>query len=194
MLQITEGQDAAEFREVVFELASFFDHNPRRMKQFVNIFRLKAHISNSTGLFTESDENNGRKALTIPQLGKFVALTMLYPDFIISLEKDPDFLDKTLAKNSEPAYAPWIEHEGLRHLLFAEPDDLSQHFPEWDMTEINWMPLLETTPTYKNNTDTGDFIPPDIPAPNDNPPSGSFSGTTTTTTQPPSSGGTATMQ
>ncbi|MFB0497315.1 hypothetical protein ABID99_003552 [Mucilaginibacter sp. OAE612] len=193
MLQITEGQDAAEFREVVFELASFFDHNPRRMKQFVNIFRLKAHISNSTGLFTESDENNGRKALTIPQLGKFVALTMLYPDFIISLEKDPDFLDKTLAKNSGPAYAPWIEHEGLRGLLFAEPDDLA-HYPAWDMKEINWMPLLETTPTYKINTETDDFIPPEIPAPNDNPTSGSFSGRTTTTTRPPSSGDTVTMK
>ncbi len=77
---IADGKDDASFREVVESLAPYFDYNPRRIKQFVNIFRLKAHIAEATGLFLSADGQT--ESLTIPQLGKFVALNILYPEFI----------------------------------------------------------------------------------------------------------------
>ena len=52
-------------------VAPALESNPRRLKQFVNLFRLRAYIAGEIGAF---DEVGGR-TLTLPQLGKFVAIS-----------------------------------------------------------------------------------------------------------------------
>jgi KAP family P-loop domain len=56
-------------------IASTFDQNPRRMKQFVNLFRLKLYLASSTGLLDKPD-------VTPEQLGKLTAILLRWPDFM----------------------------------------------------------------------------------------------------------------
>ncbi|HYO57450.1 hypothetical protein, partial [Archangium sp.] len=59
--------DSPEVREVMKRVAPALEFNLRRLKQFLNVFRLSIYIANHTGLF------DAGHALTLSQLGKFVA-------------------------------------------------------------------------------------------------------------------------
>jgi hypothetical protein len=65
---------------------------PRKLKQFINIFRLKAYIANQLALF--DDGENAKPRLTFEQLGKFVAISLTWPKLITDLLVDPLLLEK----------------------------------------------------------------------------------------------------
>jgi formylglycine-generating enzyme required for sulfatase activity len=77
-------------------VASAMDYNPRRLKQFANLFRLRAYIASDTGLFDEiyDTSNNAVKnaPLTLEQLGKFTAISLKWPLLITDLENYPNLL------------------------------------------------------------------------------------------------------
>lgn len=63
---IEDGKAESEaFKNTVNLVAPFFDNNPRRLKQYINSFRLQAHIANSIGLFNEIQRYDF-PGLTIP--------------------------------------------------------------------------------------------------------------------------------
>ncbi|MFM7438264.1 MAG: formylglycine-generating enzyme family protein, partial [Snowella sp.] len=70
--------------------------NPRRLKQFVNLFRLRAYIASDTGLFDEiydtSNDAVTNAPLTLEQLGKFTAISLKWPLLITDLENHPNLL------------------------------------------------------------------------------------------------------
>lgn len=84
-IDIVEGQDSPRFRKIVKIVAPAFDDNPRRLKQFINLLRLRAHIAGETGLFT---------GLTLEQLGKFIAITLRWPRFVRYCELNPQILSE----------------------------------------------------------------------------------------------------
>jgi hypothetical protein len=82
-IEIVTGKDDSGTLNTMIDMADVgFDHNPRNVKQFVNTFRLQAFIANETGLFGSSRVTRTGRPLTIPQLGKFVALCMRWPEFV----------------------------------------------------------------------------------------------------------------
>ncbi|MEM9809112.1 MAG: GUN4 domain-containing protein, partial [Cyanobacteria bacterium P01_D01_bin.56] len=96
-VEIRLAQDSEAIQQIILKVAPALDYNPRRIKQFINLFRLKVFIAYNTGLFDqlnhgENEENDSNaseavsQSLTLEQLGKFTALCMLYPLLRIDLE------------------------------------------------------------------------------------------------------------
>jgi CheY-like chemotaxis protein len=79
--------DSARVRGVAGMVAATVQRSPRKLKQFMNVFRLKAHIANQLGLF--DDDNDGKQQLTFEQLGKFVAVSLSWPRLIADLSANP---------------------------------------------------------------------------------------------------------
>ena len=71
--------DSSEIRQIAIMVAPTLGFNPRRIKQFINLFRLRAYISNETGLFDIVEGKTRFDSLTLEQLGKFVAISMTWP-------------------------------------------------------------------------------------------------------------------
>jgi hypothetical protein len=131
-----------------------FDHNPRNVKQFVNMFRLQAFIANETGLFGSLRvTSKSRKPLTIPQLGKFVALCMRWPNFVeaastdrnlvMALEQSFQFRDAPVFKEYKDTEVlkPWLRDKSLMLLLtFNLPDD------EFSLAGLDFRALSEIAP------------------------------------------------
>jgi Cdc6-like AAA superfamily ATPase len=99
MIKLADGQDSPKVLGILKMVAPALDYNPRRLKQFINSFRLKAYIASSTGLFDEVEDLYGKsensfanKPLTLEQLGKFTALCLIYPLLRVDLEKDEKLL------------------------------------------------------------------------------------------------------
>jgi len=82
-----EGDDK-NFREVVLMVSEAFGNNPRRVKQFVNLYRLRIRTAASTGLITREESQ-----FTFAQLGKFVGIGLGWPLFIRDLERNNKLLD-----------------------------------------------------------------------------------------------------
>lgn len=76
-------EDSQDVRDIIIMVAPTLDNNPRRLKQFINLFRLNAYIVAETSLNTK---------LTLPQLGKWVALGLRWPRLLAHLEDDPQLL------------------------------------------------------------------------------------------------------
>lgn len=69
-------------------VAPALDDNPRRIKQFVNLFRLRAFIAVATGLF----DAPGGGGPTPEQLAKFVAILIRWPVLLTDLDAYPRLL------------------------------------------------------------------------------------------------------
>ena len=70
--------DSPLVRDIISMVAPSFNHNPRRIKQFVNCFRLCAITASQTGLFGPP-RSNDYSPLTVEQLGKMVAICLRWP-------------------------------------------------------------------------------------------------------------------
>jgi hypothetical protein len=130
IVEIVEGSDAQRVCEIVLMVAPVFDNNPRRIKQFLNAFRLQTHIASSTGLFAQPDDPALGMPLTLERLAKFVALTLRWPALHDDIRATPTLLDElqesVIASLSGPvgtAPAPgseaaeWLARRALRELL-----------------------------------------------------------------------------
>ena len=102
-LLVEISADSMSFRNVVTMVAPAFEYNPRRVKQFVNLFRLRALLASQTGLFGSPRDPARFDSLTLQQLGKLVAITLRWPLLLIDLEGDPDLLSKLHARVMKPA-------------------------------------------------------------------------------------------
>jgi len=89
---VTENSDMVT--EILKMVAPTFDYNPRRLKQFINAFRLKTFIARDTGLFGEPADPVKYDRLTIQQLGKFVAISLRWPLLLADLDNERDLLSR----------------------------------------------------------------------------------------------------
>jgi len=98
-------------------VAPVFNFNPRRIKQFLNLFRLSVFIANGLGLF---DEIQDRPVMTFEQLAKFIAISMVWPSFVQLLETDK-FLFRSLQETWQTAKPGteegWLKVSRFRYLL-----------------------------------------------------------------------------
>ncbi len=119
MLQKVET-DSPEVREVVKRLAPALEFNLRRLKQFLNVFRLSIYIANHVGLFDPRQGEQG--GLTLSQLGKFVAIGLRWPELLDDLEAEPELISE-LEDPKRPgsclASARWRREPALLRLLQA---------------------------------------------------------------------------
>jgi GAF domain-containing protein len=95
MLKLIRSDEESEaIQHIVVMAAVLLERNPRRLKQFINLFRLRAHIANETGLFDVVAGGTPSQTLTLEQLGKFVAITLMHPRILFDLETDDQLIAK----------------------------------------------------------------------------------------------------
>jgi hypothetical protein len=97
-------------------LTETFKNNPRRIKQFVNLFRLRLFTAQRTGKLEVAE------GVTLEQLGKVTAIMMRWPNFVEAWLADSDLLaglQLAAMKQFLPAYASelWFGNLELRKLL-----------------------------------------------------------------------------
>lgn len=92
MIKIAVTGDSQNIHKVVLMVAPALDNNPRRLKQFINLFRLKTFIANETGLFDYSEDSTIEECLTLEQLGKFVAISLKWPLLLSDLDTNRELL------------------------------------------------------------------------------------------------------
>ncbi len=117
--------DSEQVQRIVRTLAPALELNPRRLKQFINIFRLQAYIAASNGRIAHVP---GRAGLTLEQIGKLVALGMRWPVLLAQVEASPSLLarlQEVAVGNDEGTAAEhfWVRRPDLLALLRAGMTD-----------------------------------------------------------------------
>ena len=163
-LRLKLAGDSPKIREIVLMVAPVFDYNPRRVKQFINLFRLRVYIASETGLFDILESETQFNRLTLPQLGKFVAITMGWPPLIADLSQDNDLLkklvrtsEKDIEKESEYVQR-WFKDERLRSLVEYVPDKKRDKGEDLEWTQYSLLyvdvkKLLEISPHVTTGED-----------------------------------------
>ncbi len=160
MLHLKPGDDSPEVRQIVLMAAPVWDYNPRRTKQFINLFRLRAYIASETGLFDILEGENQFNRLTLEQLGKFVAISMAWPSLIADFDQDPDLLkrlaiasEKDIKKESDYAQQ-WFKNEKLMNLIHYVPKDVKDfEDTKYSFLYVNVKKLLEISPVVSRRED-----------------------------------------
>jgi formylglycine-generating enzyme required for sulfatase activity len=163
-------KDSPTVRNVIMMVAPALDYNPRRIKHFINVFRLKVYIANETGLFFEErDENDNLlvPSLTFEQLGKFTAISLKWPLLLSDLENDKQILAK-LEKfargewnppNEEESIRYWGSHTKLKALMAyssekSTTEEVLQINPKFSFAKVNVDKLLQVSPKIIWQTET----------------------------------------
>lgn len=103
LIEVTFDADSDAVHDLALRLAPCFGSNPRRIKQFVNLFRLRGYIATRTGLFDLAAGQDPAEALTLEQFGKFVALSLRFPLVVEALGADPGLLAALQEAATQPA-------------------------------------------------------------------------------------------
>ena len=152
----SDNRDSQTVRNIIMMVAPALDYNPRRIKHFINVFRLKVYIANETGLFFEErDENDNLlvPSLTFEQLGKFTAISLKWPLLLSDLENDKKILakleefalDEEKTQEYEESIRYWGSHTKLKALM-AYGHEKSAANSKFSLAEINVDKLLQVSP------------------------------------------------
>jgi hypothetical protein len=106
-IRIVKGSsDSPEVKRILRMVAPTLDWNPRRLKRFLNLFRLKVYIADATNLFSnfaskDASEQGTDQAITLEQLGKFTAIMLQYPLLAMELTKQAQVLEPASSKEQD---------------------------------------------------------------------------------------------
>ncbi|NCR55353.1 MAG: SUMF1/EgtB/PvdO family nonheme iron enzyme [Microcystis aeruginosa L211-07] len=166
----SDNRDSQTVRNVIMMVAPALDYNPRRIKHFINVFRLKVYIANETGLFFEKrDENDNLldPSLTFEQLGKFTAISLKWPLLLSDLENDKQILaklekfalDEEKIKEYEESIRYWGSHTKLKALMAygyekSTTEEVLQINPKFSLAKVNVDKLLQVSPKIIRQTET----------------------------------------
>jgi hypothetical protein len=173
-IRLKIAEDSKGVRAIVSMVSPIFENNPRRLKQFVSAFRLALALSSDQGILGRGP---ARSIVTPQQLGKFVALTLRFPDLRAALADDPDLLGKleTAARTwpadakPEQQYWRWLHRQTARKvLLYAvrEVVDVSgnQDPNPYSLRDLDVTRLLSLLPKVPPPDPPANPVPPS-PAP-----------------------------
>ncbi|HEX9596663.1 MAG TPA: hypothetical protein VF982_07280, partial [Anaerolineales bacterium] len=77
--------DSSEVLQAIKDATPYLSANPRKIKRFINAFRLQALIANRRGLLQD-------KTIDISYLGKWTVIAIRWPQFLGDLATDPELL------------------------------------------------------------------------------------------------------
>jgi hypothetical protein len=158
---VATGEDESTTLNAMIDMANdVFERNPRNVKQFVNILRLQAFIASETGLFEDPAVMRATGALlTVPQLAKFVALCMRWPDFVEAAIRDESLVgavEGALAPKTQgqqtttpDAATKWLNDRHLAALLRFQADD-----PQFLLKYVNFQLLTMVAPVKEKQNET----------------------------------------
>jgi hypothetical protein len=85
--------DSPMVRAIVEMVALSLEYNPRRIKQFINGFRLAAIVASRTGLFGPPRDPSKFSQFTPEQLGKLIAISLRWPLLLTDAAITPGLLE-----------------------------------------------------------------------------------------------------
>jgi hypothetical protein len=134
-------RDGGQVRRVMEMVSPALGFNPRRMKQFLNLFRLRHYVAMSTGQLTM----NAGLAWTLPQIGKVVAVELRWPLILDRLLETPKRLSElcTAARereSSEPFIRSWIADSALCDLILYKWNNANP--ADYDLSGVSMPHLL----------------------------------------------------
>ncbi len=158
---VTQDSDSQTVHDIVLVVAPALDNNPRRIKQFINLFRLRTFIASATGLFDLPEDSSLDESLTLEQLGKFVVINLKWPLLLADLETDRNLLsmlqnvaigvkvDQSAIENDN--LKRWFERQDLMQFLrsgcFNEQGQSdTEKEPIWSLAKLNVEKLLQVSP------------------------------------------------
>jgi hypothetical protein len=173
-IRIEVTEDSETVRKIVLMVASALEYNPRRIKQFINLFRLKVFIGSHTGLFDEvinldeadvAEQPATDPPITLEQLGKFTALCLKYPLLQRDIERDEHLLanlyrqtsqpvDTLLFVDTQPHEKPdalteyWLKNAQVKELLRKNCDD-----KKYSLEHVKVKHLLQIAPEVVHRAD-----------------------------------------
>ena len=167
--RVAFDRDFDRMREIVFNVNPALESNPRRVKQFVNLFRLRAYIAIETGLIDLYKRAPSLKDWTFEKLGKLVAIRLRWPLLLAESDRDPTMLrqleqaawglpgSKSLEHEVSP-FARWAGRQDLAELLRAGCfDDNGKADPEgrkvYSIGELDLDKLLLVSPRVRTLAD-----------------------------------------
>lgn len=140
-----------DFQETILLVSESLNYNPRKIKRFVNLFRLRVILANNDGLFQFNEDgdltNNG---LSLQQLGKFVAISLQWPRFVSDLSNNPKLIDEL--ENSMKNDGKELSHHGKIWIRDSNLIDLIQkgidreNGSKYRLSEIQIDALLHVSP------------------------------------------------
>lgn len=172
LIRLAVTNDSITVRKIVEMVAPALDYNPRRIKQFINMFRLKALIATETGLFDAPKNAPSHRGLTLPQLGKFVAIGLKWPRLLADLDEDNALLGE-LVKWSlsqpydiKPSFHEWTNRSALATLIkygcTGSEDPFDRTKPadpsRYSLANLDAQRLLRVTPPVRSTHDSGSGI------------------------------------
>jgi KAP family P-loop domain len=160
-LRIESGAESQRIRDIVMMVREILEYSPRRIKTFLNAFRLALYIASAQGLL-DIDSKTDEAEVTPERLGKFLVLTSRYPELRSILAEDPSLLYKieqlALHGRTEDGglSLDWLNKHGIRKLVtFGIVDKTLTR--EWQRQYS-----MEDFPTWKF-----DSVLPSVPPPAD---------------------------
>lgn len=100
----------ATLDDVVKMAAPALENNPRQVKRFLNLYRLRAVLAESEGLLAGENEEPVGDTITLPQLAKFVVISIRWPTFVTDVVNDQTAL-KRLSKFANDSDEDISEHD-----------------------------------------------------------------------------------
>lgn len=124
--------DSPTVRKIIRMVSSTLDNNPRRIKNFINLFRLKTFISCETGLFCTDGGAPSEDELTLEKLGKFVAISLKWPLLVSELNHNPSLLANLQKIAIQSSSDPEVLSDSLnRESNILKPLDVSLDALYW---------------------------------------------------------------
>jgi hypothetical protein len=160
--QLLVDRDSRTVRDITLLVSDALGDNPRRIKQFINLFRLKFYIAIATGLL---DTIDGRRELEPEQLGKLTAIFLRWPSFAYDWLENPDLLNRlqnyALSPRAATEPIPWIGNKEFLDLLCVGCDQKAQMPPpppdpsKYRLDNLKVDKILRILPRRSEPTDLG---------------------------------------
>ncbi len=163
--KIETGEEDNSFTELISMVSDALDNNPRRLKQFINLLRLKLYISMETNLFVYNKKATIEKRWNTKKLAKFIAISIKWPLLITHLASNKalfHYLQKIalnqqstiegIKDNSKLTY--WSEQTKLIELLKYGCFNIDESFNSenakiYSLDELDYDKLLIVSPIVK---------------------------------------------
>jgi hypothetical protein len=164
-IKIEAGVDSEHIHAIVKTVSPAFDNNPRRIKQFINLFRLRVFIAAETGLFDQKADTTPPTVLTLEQLGKFVAINLRWPLLMADLDTSPELLTNLQKLAIDPAAViepksilldRWSARKDLMSFLMVGINSPTVDRAVWSLELVGVTDLLRVLPRVRK------VLPPEI--------------------------------
>jgi hypothetical protein len=139
--------DSPDVAKAIAEASEYLKFNPRKIKQFINLFRLRAFLANRRGLLDKGEIN-------LSTLSRWVVIRVRWPDFVQATEADSKFIarlyqaidirEKMLAETDDNR----LKHLKTQFEALAKDRRIERLTDAADLVELLNQVKAENMPTY----------------------------------------------